>query len=99
MGIQDFIQKEFLKKTTNKFNDIFIGGLERKGFYFKNFQEAAGFVEENCICKDNLQTQERIYYVNEIPFLIWSYKPSDFEFTNDIDNISITANFGTYSYL
>lgn len=99
MEIQDFIEKKLLKNLDNKFNNIFITGLALKGFFFGDMQEVEEFAKLACRCEDNYQEEKKIYFVNDVPFLIYFYGMTDVEFTDDFDQISITASCGSYAYL
>lgn len=66
------IQFDPLKELSSKLNDkidaYFLEGLKRKGFTFNNKNEVETFVKVNCRCEDNPKTEERLYFVNNIPF-------------------------------
>lgn len=77
-----------------------INGLKLKGFEFNTRYELEKFVKNHCRCEDNINLEERIYYVNEKPFLKRFYK-------TEIGNISrlgdretiLSANLGYFIYL
>jgi hypothetical protein len=77
-----------------------IEGLKRKGFKFKNEIELHAFIQKRCRCQDNIELKQKVYYVDDIPFLLHDYKigipkiPS----TTHVKN-KITVSLGTYSYL
>lgn len=99
MNIQNLIQEQLAKNLSNKFDDLIIEGLKRKGFEFENIQEAEPFVKENCRCEDYTDEQRRVYFVNDVPFMLHDYKIEmpDIDLTNN--GPKITASYGSYAYL
>jgi len=97
--IQNIIIENLSKGLANRFDEIFIEGLKRKGFIFESRAKLNEFVCANCKCEDNQQLEEKIFYVNNIPFLLHIYKIdcSDINFVND--EVRLTATYGSYAYL
>ncbi len=99
MNIQELAIQQLTNGLSNKFDDLIIEGLKRKGFEFKNIREAESFIRENCRCEDYTHEQIRVYFVNDIPFILHEYKIEmpDIDFTNN--GPKITASYGSYAYL
>jgi len=96
MNLKEQITEEITKKLSNKFDDIIIEGLKLKGFEFDNENDLRNFIKQNCSCEDNLSIQQRVYFVNGIPFLLHNYEIIIEPIT---EKTTLTANYGTYRYL
>ncbi len=98
--INDVISR--LSDNINKqFDGYIIEGLKRKGFEFSNRHETEQFLRERCTCIDSLEYQEKVYSVDNIPFLLHKYK-TEMIMPSMIDNnegFSMIADMGTYAYL
>ena len=80
-------------------DNVFIEGLKLKGFEFENRIELESFIKSNCKCEYHVDVKEKIYYVNNIPFLLHKYE-SEYDFDiNKINKNRITVNFGSYCFL
>ena len=99
----DFINDALIKVNKDLINQLenyIIEGLKRKGFEFKTKFELEKFVKDNCICEDNVNLEERVYYVNDTPFFLHRYKSViDIEQLVEDRKITMSANCGTYAYL
>lgn len=79
---------------------IFINGLKLKGFEFETRSELEQFITVHCKCIDNDMVKQKIYYVDNIPFLLHNY-----ETQMDMVNIesdkahTVSASYGSYAYL
>jgi len=93
------ITKEITQNLTNKFNNIFLDGLALKGFIFEDIKEAESFVKQNCRCEDKIDLQEKIYFVNGIPFLYYNYKTFYDPIIEYNNEIKMSANCGYYKFL
>jgi len=89
--INDVISKQ-IDNLNNEMDKITIDGLKRKGFEFKNMFEMAEFIKSRCKVEDYTNKQERIYFVDNKPFLLHKYK-SEIDFENN------SATYGSYAYL
>lgn len=99
MDIKENITSNLVNDLSNKFDSLLIEGLKRKGFIFSSKEDILSFVKENCRCEDFKEREERVYYVNDNPFLLHNYK-IDIPVIEQInDNITIRANYGSYSFL
>lgn len=80
-----------------QFDRIVIDGLKLKGYVFKDRIELSAFIESNCFAteKDNMVT----YYVNNVPFLLHKRLNNINPITNIEGTITITVDFGEYTYL
>lgn len=99
MSIQEQITKEITQNLSNKFDEIILEGLSLKGIIFGSREEAESFIRLNCRCEDNIQHQQKIFYVNNIPFLLHNYEVIYEPITSDNSGIKMSANWGTYKFL
>lgn len=99
MNIQKLAIDQLTKGLSNKFYDLIVEGLKRKGFEFKNIREAESFIIKNCRCEDYTHEQRRIYFVNEIPFMLHDYRIDVPEIKTINNSPTITASYGSYAYL
>ena len=79
--------------------DLWIVGLERKGFKFQNRMELEAFIKSNCRCEDRMDLKQRTYFVNDTPFFLHCY---EIEMLNPIQTdseVKMSANYGRYAYL
>jgi hypothetical protein len=84
----------------NNLESYFIEGLKRKGFEFKHKIGLEEFVRERCRCEDNVDSKEKVYYVDNIPFFLHNYKSELLNMPSIKDReFKITVNLGSYSYL
>ncbi|SOU89466.1 hypothetical protein TNO010_400041 [Tenacibaculum finnmarkense genomovar ulcerans] len=90
-----------LSNDLNKqLEDYVIEGLKRKGFELKNRVELEAFIKERCRCEDNISLKEKVYYVDNTPFLFHNYKSEPLQMPSITDSeYKISANLGTYAYL
>ena len=70
--VQELIE-DINKDLYGQLDDCFVEGLKRKGFEFDNKSELESFIKEFCRCEDNIEKKERVYYVDDIPFLFHHY--------------------------
>ena len=87
------------KKIGPSLDDMFIKGLKKKGFTFENKSRLVEFAIKNCIFKDNVNLQEKTYYVNDVPFLLYCYRLDILEVINNDTVFALRANLGQYTYL
>lgn len=99
MNIPELINENLINNLATKFDYLLIEGLKRKGFVFADQEQTFNFVKENCKCEDYKEKQERIYFVNDIPFFLHNYKIDIPEVKNINSNITLTANYGSYAFL
>jgi hypothetical protein len=97
--IDDRISKEITNSFNSEFESLIIQGLKLKGFEFENKNEIELFIQTRCNRVNNIQEQRYIYYVDNIPFLLHSYKIDYSSFFQINDLTTITANYGSYSFL
>ena len=96
VGIYKIGLQQLRKELICEIESVFVTGLQRKGFDFNNWYELAEFVKERCRATDNIMLKERVYYVDDIPFLIHYYKVT---VDRQTDRNKITASGGSYRYL
>jgi len=83
----------------NKQLDIyFIEGLKIKGFEFTNKTELELFIKQNCRCEDHINVKERVYFINDTPFLLYNYELNT-KIELKHNPITASATFGSFSYL
>ena len=98
-SLEEKMTLELSKKMTTSLDDMFIKGLALKGFTFNAKYELKSFVIEHCISVDNQKLQERTYYVNGVPFLLYCYRLDIVEVINNDTVFALRANLGQYTYL
>jgi len=99
MDIQEQITKEVIQNLSTKFDELILEGLSLKGIIFGSREEAEEFIKLNCRCEDNIQFQQKIFYVNDIPFLLHNYEVIFEPITQDNNGINMNANWGSYKFL
>jgi len=95
--LQDNVINEINSNLYKQLDDIIIEGLKRKGFEFNNHHDLVIFVKEHCRCDDYTPIQEKIYLVNDVPFLSHKYK-TEIDYTK-LGEYKISASLGSYRYL
>ena len=93
------LEKQITEKLSNQIDNIIIEGLKMKGFEFENENDLHDFIKQKCSCEDDLAKQQRVYFVNDIPFLLHNYEIVIEPITKENNGIKISANYGTYKYL
>jgi hypothetical protein len=93
------MERAMHKSITEKLDAVLIEGLKRKGFEFAHKAELIEFVKSNCRC-ENRTYNERVYYVNDIPFLFHKDKPEmNFDINEAPGTLSMKATVGEFCYL
>lgn len=98
---KDILAESIYGNLNTQLDEKIIEGLKRKGFEFKNGFELAEFIKANCRCEDNVELNEKIYFVNDIPFFYWNYK-MNFEtpiITQNERGTMISATYGKFAFL
>lgn len=91
---------DYLVSSLNsKIENIFIEGLKRKNYAFLSRRELIPFIEKHCRCEDNIVHQEKVYYVNDIPFLIHQYKYEIGPVLEVNRVVTFSASAGSYSFV
>lgn len=92
--------QELCSSYLSELEKIILEGLKRKGFEFKNDEDYLLFGEGRCRVEDNVDSKERTYFVDDVPFLIHRYGGTFF------DSPSITKpkaypfeGLGSYAYV
>lgn len=88
------------KKIDNEMERILFDSLKKKGFEFKDNIELEKFIKERCWCENNIDSQERTYYIDNNPFLLWEY-PGEIKtnITVEKGNVKVSANLGPFTFL
>ena len=100
-SVQSLAVKELSSRLVDKIDAVCIEGLKRKGFEFKKKSDLENFLQTNCRCEYNKSTEEKVYFVNDIPFLLHKLE-NKIDFTTDAlyeKSIKLVATCGSYSYL
>lgn len=95
-----YLNEKMQVELTRKIDDVCVEGLRRKGFEFNNPMEIEAFIKERCRCEDNIHFKERVYYVDETPFLLHKYEiKMDFDMSVTERKTIMTGSAGEYVYL
>lgn len=97
--IQNIINNQLIKDLHNQLDNLIVEGLKLKGFEFENKQDLEAFLKERCKRTDNIDHQEHVYYVDDIPFFLHRYESVYSPITQDDNGIRMSANFGSYCFL
>ncbi len=100
-AVQSFLIGRLSSEHNQTLKDYIIEGLKRKGFEFKNRFELEEFIKLNCRCEDRKKFKQRIFFVNDIPFLLHCYEMKlDLNtITNDKFEVEMLVNYGSFAYL
>ena len=99
MNPLDEISKDLYANLINQLDDYFLKGLERKGYTFKTIPERNEFIKTRCRCEDSLRLQQKTYFVDDVPFIMWKYpKNIDLKWEHGKD-ITVSAEYGSFYYL
>ena len=82
-------------------DDLILEGLKRKGYEIPHRHELESFIKKRCKCEDRPHLQERIYFVDDVPFFIHRYNN---EYSTDLvsgnfGETSISITGGSFAYL
>lgn len=99
ISIREEVTNQLCQNLASKFDELFLQGLNKKGFEFKNRIETEDFIKSRCRCEDNVQFKQRIYFVDNIPFLLHDYKIDIDIPLMPRDIYKVTANYGKYAFL
>jgi len=99
MNLANEMQKNVVFDLVNQLEKVIINGLKSKGFEFDKREDLENFIKDRCRCEDYVQKQQKIYYVDEIPFLLHNYEVIYNPIERNENSTSISANWGTYQYL
>lgn len=98
--MQDSLLDKITNGLTKKIDDYFVEGLRRKGFTFNNPLELEDFIISRCTCEDNVQTKEKIYFIDNTPFLLQNYNTNiDLDVKHEDRKITMSATCGSFAYL
>jgi len=94
------LQNKIIKNLVNKLEEYFIEGLKLKGFEFETKHELEGFIKTRCRCEDTPHINQRVYFVDDVPFFLHNYEVQfNNDFTFEDRSTTMTANYGTYAFL
>lgn len=81
-------------------DDVFIEGLRLKGFEFMGRHEVETFVRKRCRCEDNIELKQRMYYVDDAPFLFYDYSMgAELKWEQTKRQVMVSADFGRYRFV
>jgi len=92
-------QRELFNKLIYKLDNVVIEGLKRKDFEFESKFELEQFVKEHCRVVDNVIRKEKVYFVDDIPFLVHNYTAAIGLPIEKDRSVTISASLGTYKFL
>lgn len=92
------VTRDVILGLNQKLDDIIKEGLKLKGFDFSDPSDLKEFIKINCRCEDNVFDEEKIYFVNDIPFLLYSYG-NGFDFSLDFESGGFKVNMGYYAFI
>lgn len=95
------INERLVKHLDNQLKKAVIEGLARKDFLFVNDIELINFIKNRCRIEDNIESKQRIFIVDETPFLMHDYNYSCHNFltTKQDYKIEMAATLGTFTYI
>ena len=97
---QAYLIDKLCKDLNRQVESVAIEGLKRKGFEFENRFELEQFVKNNCTCEHFIDSNEKVYYVNDIPFLLHKY---EFKISSPFNvndrTTKIVGSLGHYKFL
>jgi len=92
--------KEHYENISNQLEGVITEGIKRKGFEFETLSELSKFVKSRCRMEQYESKKERIYFVDDNPFLVWHYE-YEFNYIPIVSDkeITFTSMCGSYAYL
>ena len=99
MKIEELTTKKLSNVLADKFDDILIEGLKRKGFEFNHKIHLEYFIQERCECVDDVKRKTKIYYVDNNPFLAHNYSVEFIQDFNTNEGFKVSASLGSFTYL
>jgi len=100
ISLQKEIETKIANNIMSQFEIKLIEGLKRKGFEFETRYELERFIKMRCRCIDDVKAEQRIYYVDNIPFFLINYHIEiDSKLIVEDRVTSISATQGYYSFL
>ena len=98
------LKEEFLHRISSdlrsQLDEVIINGLKLKGFAFPNNLELEIFIIRHCRCEDNIEQKQKVYYVDDIPFLLHNYASKiERQSANQSRSYIFSASLGSYSYI
>ena len=94
------ILSRVIDDLNNKIDSLIIEGLKRKGYDVNHKFGLEEFIRTRCRCEQNDDFKERIYYVDNKPFLLHKYNT---EVNTDLNcndlGTSIEVSGGSFSYI
>lgn len=99
-SLEEYIANKLSQGLVNELENIVINGLKLKGFEFDNVNELESFIKDRCRVEDYIHLEEKIYYVDNIPFLLHKYELNPvFNITNTDKETKVSASLGYYDYI
>jgi hypothetical protein len=93
------ITKKLIDQYILELNKLFTEGLRLKGFEFNNSKEIEVFIKSRCRCEHYTHLNEKIYYVDDIPFLIYIENKDININYEDTKSFKASMDLGEYAYL
>lgn len=93
------ITNKICQGLANKFDELFIEGLKRKGFEFESIDNAYDFINKRVMKSYDTELKADIYFVDNIPFFLHKQEAIYSPVLEHENEIKITATFGEYKFL
>lgn len=92
--------KQLVVNANDGIDKLITEGLIRKGYHFENRLDLLDFIRISCRCEDNKGENEKIFFVNNVPFLLYRYNNSpNMETVQTASGWKVTIDMGEYCFL
>ncbi|MDB0602620.1 hypothetical protein PL373_16080 [Tenacibaculum maritimum] len=91
---EELALKKLKSNISAKHEMKIVEGLKRKGHEFTTSKELVVFIKTRCKVFDDIIKHEKIYYVDDSPFLYWKYK-TEMEFKGG----KLVASLGKWGFM
>jgi len=96
------IQSDIVSKTLAELNErldqLLVEGLKRKGFVFSTKVKLERFIKNRCRVEEYTVSNQKLFYVNDKPFLIYDMKIEPNITSLDKQTV-LKASAGAYQFL
>jgi hypothetical protein len=97
--LENAVTSRLISDLHKKLEDFIIEGLKRKGFEFENVIDLENFIKERCKTEDNIQKEQKTYFVDNVPFFLHNYKIEISNVMQEDRDYVLRANYGSHVYL
>jgi len=88
-----------LDEFHNRFQQVLIEGLLKKGISIKDKKDLLDFIEKHCRREVYRNNTEHIYYIDNVPFLKFTHDNYVNMPVFDNGQYRVSANMGTYEFI